>query len=39
MRNIKMDENHPHIFNWKFLLSHVVNAKLVIVMNSKSIKI
>jgi hypothetical protein len=34
-----VDENHPYILNWKFLLSYVVNAKLVIAKNSKSIKI
>ena len=39
MRNSMVDENHPYTFNWKFLLSYVVNAKLVIAMNSKSIKI
>jgi hypothetical protein len=39
MKNIMMDENHPYIFNWKLLLSHVVNAELIIAMNSKSIKI
>jgi hypothetical protein len=33
MNNIMVDENHPFLYNQQFSLPHVVNSKLVIVIN------